>query len=142
MISLAKEYALPLIIHSREAVDRTIEILQGKAGQHPTVIHCFTGTIFQAQRWLSGGGLLSFTGIITYKNNSTLREVVRAVPLDKIMLETDAPYLAPEGFRNLVGEPKYVEQVARCIAEVKGISLEEVATVTTETAERFFDISG
>lgn len=140
MITLAKDYHLPLIIHSREAFDDTLQILEEQAPNHPVVIHCFTGTKEEAQKWLDMGYLLSFTGIITYKKNDALREVVKMVPLEQLMLETDAPFLAPEGHRKETCEPMYVRDVAQCVAGIKGITLEEVDEVTTETAESFFSI--
>jgi TatD DNase family protein len=94
----------------------------------------------EAKGWLEIGCLISFTGIITYKKNDELREVVKMVPLDRMLLETDSPFLAPEGFRGKVCEPMYVRQVAECVASVKGISLEEVDAVTTATATEFFGL--
>ena len=140
MISLAKDHGLPLIIHSREAFKETLKILQEEAKGVPMVIHCFTGTKEEAAAWLAAGCLISFTGIITYKRNQELREVVASVPLERMMTETDAPYLAPEGFRGKLGEPRFVAQVAQCIADVKGLSLEEVDRITTATATQFFSL--
>ena len=138
MIAMAVSHKLPLIIHSREAFADTKTILAGSL--HPAVIHCFTGTWEEAKAWLDLGCLLSFTGIITYKKNEALREVVAKVPLDRLMLETDAPYLAPEGFRGTTGEPKFVRQVAECIADVKGLTLEEIDRITTQTSQQFFTL--
>lgn len=140
MITLAKEEALPLIIHSRAAFKETYTILQELAVEYPTVIHCFSGTLEEAKAWLAAGYLLSFTGMITYKKNEELREIVRQVPLEKIMIETDAPFLAPEGYRGQTCEPWQVSLVAECIAQVKNISLREVDRATTATAKRFFAI--
>ncbi|MBU6388986.1 TatD family hydrolase [Patescibacteria group bacterium] len=138
MMGLAAGYGLPLIIHSREAFADTYSLLA--AQKQPAVIHCFASTEEEAEAWLDLGFYLSVTGMITYKKNEALREVVRSVPLERLFLETDAPYLAPEGFRGKICEPKHARQVAECIAEVKGISLEEVDRVTTAAAEQFFGL--
>jgi TatD DNase family protein len=139
MLELAREYSLPAIIHSREAYADTKEILSRHTDLR-AVIHCFTGTQEQASGWLEQGLMVSLTGIITYKKNSDLRDVVRVIPLDRIMVETDSPYLSPEGYRKEVCEPRFVRNVAECIAEIKGISFEEVDSVTTENARQFFKI--
>ena len=139
MLNLANTHVLPLIIHSREAYFDTKKML----AQYPqvrAVIHCFTGTKEESIGWLDQGCLLSLTGIITYKKNSALREVIKQIPLTSIMLETDSPYLAPEGHRKEVCEPRFVRQVAECVAEIHGISIEEVDSVTTETAQSFFNL--
>lgn len=141
MISLAKEYSLPLIIHSRAAFDDTFEMLKDKAANQNVVIHCFTGTQDEAEKWLSIGCFLSFTAIITYKKNHNLRDIVAAVPLDRMMLETDSPFLPPEGRRGEVCEPAYVKQIAECVAHAKGTSFEEVDSVTTATAKSFFNLT-
>lgn len=140
MIVLATDFHLPLIIHSRDAFEDTLQIWEEQASALPTVLHCFSGTLEQAKTWLEVGCLLSFTGMITYKKNQELRDIIKQVPLEQIMLETDSPFLAPEGFRGKVCEPMYVREVAKCVAEIKGISLEEVDEVTTENAESFFGI--
>lgn len=138
MIHFAQQFYLPIIVHNREAFDDTFSILQSI--NQPSVIHCFTGTLQQAQAWVELGAMISFTGILTYKKNTELREVVKQIPLEYIMTETDAPYLAPEGFRGQVAEPRFVREVAACIAEIKGISLEEVDRITTDNAEEFFKL--
>ena len=140
MIELAQEVQKPLIIHSRDCFEDIYAQLSTQVPNHPTVIHCFTGTMEEAKMWLDLGYMLSFTGIITYKKNDALREVVKMTPLEQMMIETDAPYLAPEGFRGQICEPKYVRNVAECIAEVKGITFAEVDEVTTETAIDFFSL--
>lgn len=140
MVSLAKEHQLPLIIHSREAFDDTKNILAQEAYNHPTVIHCFTGSSEQAAAWMEQGCHISLTGIITYKKNEALREMVKDLPLDRLMIETDAPYLPPEGRRGKTCEPADVRAVAECIAQVKGVSFEEVDEITTATAKAFFKV--
>jgi len=137
-IELAKQKNLPLIIHSRDCFDDMYAAVKEKAAGHPFVIHCFTGNWQEAARWLNLGAHLSFTGIVTYPKNTALREVVAQVPWDRCMLETDAPFLPPQGYRGQKGEPEYVRNVAECIAEVRGVAIDEVDRYTTATAERFF----
>lgn len=138
MIVWAREYHLPLILHTRDCFKDAFRMMKEEAAGQAAVIHCFTGTTEEALQWVELGCHISFTAIITYKKSDALREAVAAVPLDKIMLETDTPFLPAEGFRGQLGEPRFVREVAACVAEVKGISLEEVAEATTKTAEHFF----
>jgi TatD DNase family protein len=138
-LSLAAELARPVVIHSREAIDDTLAIMRA----FPTVravFHCFTGTAAEADRILAAGHWISFTGPVTYKKNDALRDVVRTVPADRLMVETDAPYLSPEPVRgHKVNEPALVMHTARKIAEVRNISLEELDQLTSANARRFFD---
>ena len=147
---LADTLGKPLIIHCREAHADQTKIIEeyvgiGKLAKRG-VVHCFTGTFEEALHYLDLGFLISFTGIITFpprKNEgaiSPLQKVVRALPLEKIMVETDAPYLVPVPHRGERNEPAYVADVARKIAELKGISMEEVAEITTKNAEKLFGI--
>ncbi len=147
----ADKLNLPVIIHSRDTHDDLIPILQEylDAGKLPRrgVLHCFTGNWADAQKYLDLGFLISFTGIITFKpkpNQMALQEkileVVAKIPLEKIMIETDAPYLTPDPHRGKRNEPLYVEFVARKIAEIKNISFDKVADITTKTAKTFFRI--
>lgn len=144
-IRLAQENNKPIIIHTRpskgttDAYDDVMEILD-QVGYYNGVVHCFGGTIEQAQQFIERGLLISFTGIITFKNARELHNLVQALPLEKIMIETDAPYLAPEPFRGKRNEPKFVKYVAARIAELKGVSFNQVAEVTTNTARKFFNI--
>ncbi len=142
-IDLATALNLPLIIHCREAYDDLFTILQRAvaAGKLPRrgANHCFLGNREQAKKFLDLGFYLSFTGIITFKNAAAeLLEVVKETPLDRIMVETDAPYLAPQAYRGKKNEPAYVVEVAQKIAELKGVSLEEVDRVTTENTRALF----
>ena len=139
-IAIAKTFQKPLIIHTRDAFFDAHRILATHAQGIKVVIHCFTGTLEEAKSWLDLGFNLSLTGILTYKNNQSLREVVKELPLDRLMLETDAPFLAPQKYRGQSCEPAYVGEVAMCLAEIKGVNLEEVDAVTTATAEAFFGI--
>ncbi|HBP00568.1 MAG: Deoxyribonuclease, TatD family [Candidatus Uhrbacteria bacterium GW2011_GWF2_41_16] len=145
---LADELHLPLIIHTRDAFVEQKELIQEyvKAGrlERRGVIHCFTGTLEQAQMFIELGFLISFTGIVTFPPRkgegeiSPLQKVARDLPLEKIMIETDAPYLAPVPLRGKRNEPRYVRHVAEKIAVLKGISVEEVAEKTFENTCRLF----
>lgn len=144
-LKLAKELNKPITIHTRpskgtqDAYDDEIDILQ-KANYFKGVVHCFVGTAEQAQKFIDMGLLLSFTGIVTFKNAKEVQAIVKTIPLNKIMIETDSPYLSPEPFRGSRNEPSFVEYVARKIAELKGLSYDEVAEVTSNTAKNFFNI--
>lgn len=140
MIDAAKQLEKPLIIHTREAFVDTYAILREKAAGHPTVIHCFTGSLEEARSWVDMGCMISFTGILTYKKNDALRAVAKELPLEQIMIETDAPYLSPEGFRREVCEPRHVMEVARCLAQIKDMSVEAIDERTTQTAIQFFGL--
>jgi TatD DNase family protein len=127
-----------VVIHSREAIDDTLEIMRRFPGVR-AVFHCFTGTADEAERILADGYWISFTGPVTYKKNDALRDVVRRVPMDRLMVETDAPYLSPEPMRGQkTNEPALVMYTAAKVAEVKGMGLDELDRVTTENAGRFF----
>jgi len=130
----------PLIVHSRSADDDTIEILRSEMNNKPYkgLIHCFSSTKKLAEASLDMGLYISIAGIVTFKNADDLRDAVLYVPLDRLLIETDSPYLAPIPFRGQTNEPALVEHVARKIAEIKGVSFEEVARVTTENFYRLF----
>jgi len=140
-IRLAGETELPLVVHERDGAQEAAELLreEGK-GKVQGVIHCFTGDYEAARTYLDLGFYLSFTGIITFKNAEPLRDVVRKVPLDKIFVETDSPYLTPVPHRGKRNEPAYVRFVAATIANVKSLSIEEVARVTTNNVRTLFRI--
>jgi TatD DNase family protein len=141
-MALAAEFGRPVVIHSREAIDDTLAVMKGFASVR-AVFHCFTGTAAEAERILAAGYWISFTGPVTYKKNDALRDVVRMVPIDRLMVETDAPYLSPEPKRShKTNEPALVMYTAAKVAEVKGISLEDIDRVTTENAQRFFGWGG
>lgn len=129
----------PLIIHSRQAQVDTIKIMREENAQSVRgVMHCFTESLEMAQQAIALNFFISFSGIITFKNATDLVEVVRALPLEKILIETDAPYLAPMPFRGKQNEPKYVRHVAEKIAEIKGVSFDEVARITTQNFNALF----
>jgi TatD DNase family protein len=137
-MALAAEFGRAVVIHSREAIDDTLAVMKAFAGVR-AVFHCFTGTMAEAERILAAGYWISFTGPVTYKKNDALREVVRMMPMDRLMVETDAPYLSPEPKRShKTNEPALVMYTAARVAEVKGISIGELDRVTTSNAERFF----
>jgi TatD DNase family protein len=140
-IHLAGEKQLPLVVHERDGAQEAAELLREEGnGKVQGVIHCFTGDYDAARAYLDLGFYLSFTGIITFKNAGALREVVRMVPLDKMFVETDSPYLTPVPHRGKRNEPAYVRFVAASIASVKGLSIEEVARVTTNNVRTLFRI--
>ncbi|MCX6789680.1 MAG: TatD family hydrolase [Candidatus Gribaldobacteria bacterium] len=134
-IDLAKELDLPLIVHCRDAHKEVIEIL-AKAGQTRGVIHCFSGSWQTAQKYLEMGFYLSFNGIITYA--SDYDKVVKNMPLDRLLLETDCPYLSPAPFRGQRNEPAYVKHAAQRVAEIRGEAIEKIAQVTTQNARDLF----
>jgi len=137
-LDLAVELGLNLVIHQRDAWRDTLEIMQPYAGKLRGVFHCFGGTREQAEEVLAFGHLVSFTGIVTFKNAASVREVAAEIPLDKFMVETDCPYLAPVPFRGKRSEPAHTRIVAESIAAARGLRLEEVAEATTQTATEFF----
>ena len=140
-VRLAMETGLPLVVHERDASSETVEILRREgAGRIEGVIHCFTGNYDAARAYLDLGFYLSFTGIITFKNADALREVVRQVPLERMFVETDSPYLTPVPHRGKRNEPAYVRFVAETVGKVKQFDLEKVAQVTSENVRGLFHI--
>jgi TatD DNase family protein len=140
-IGLSIEKNLPVIFHCRDAYEELLgEIAQYK-GKIRGVMHCFIGSLDQAEKFLSFGLYLSFTGNITYKNNDSIREVAKNTPNDKILIETDSPYLPPEPYRGARNEPIYVKMVASKIAELKNLSFEEVSAATSNNAKTLFKIN-
>jgi TatD DNase family protein len=137
-LELAVELGLNVVIHQRDAWEDTQELMRPYTGKVRGVFHCFGGSIEQANDVLALDHLVSFTGIVTFKNGANVREVATQVPLWKFMVETDCPYLAPVPFRGKRCEPAHTRIVAETIAAARGIPLAEVAQATTETAENFF----
>lgn len=143
-LELAKERRLPVVIHNRSAEADVLEILRAHAESLPKdwrpwgVMHCFGGDEKFAFDCIEIGLLISYTGILTFKNADALREVAKKVSLDVVMLETDAPYLAPVPHRGKRNEPAFVPLIAATLAEIKGVSVEEVGRATTVNAERLF----
>lgn len=136
---LAKELELPVIIHSREAKKDTLEIL-GDSGISRGVLHCFSGDMGMAEKAMEMGLYISIAGPVTFKNAKKLRETAEAIPDDYLLIETDAPYLTPEPFRGRRNEPAFLVNTAEKIAEVRRVSLEDIARITTLNAKRLFRI--
>jgi TatD DNase family protein len=139
-IAAARETGLPLVIHSREADDDMARILEEETGKgaFPAVLHCFTGGRDLAMRGVALGHYVSFTGILTFKNSQPLRDIAAALPADRILVETDAPYLAPNPYRGKRNEPSYVTETAKVLAQTRGVSTDEIARQTTENFFRLF----
>src|SRR3990170_3230929 len=138
-IHLARETGLPIVVHERDAAQDVADLLRAEGARKLRgVIHCFTGDYEAACAYLDLGFYISFTGIITFKNANLLREVVRRVPLDRMLVETDSPYLTPVPHRGKRNEPAYVRYIAETIAVIKETSLEEVARLTTENVRKLF----
>ena len=129
---------IPVIIHSRDADDDTISIIKKYHKKTNFLIHCFTGNLEFAKNLLNLNCLISFSGIITFKKSNDLRDVVKYVPLEKMLIETDSPYLSPDPFRGKSNEPANVKIVAETVASIKQISFEQVATSTTANFNNFF----
>ena len=130
----------PLIVHTRSAAGETIELMKSEeAGGAGGVMHCFGEDWDTAKAALDEGFYISFSGIVTFKNAQTLRDVAKKVPLDRILVETDAPYLAPVPFRGKTNEPAYVKHTAECLAEIRQMDLNSFADLTTENFFRLFD---
>ena len=140
-IRLGKKHNLPIIIHVREADEDMQKILKSEtAAETPGVIHCFTGNYETAVKYLDLGYYISFSGIVTFKRSEELREAAKNIPSDRILIETDSPYLAPVPHRGKPNEPSFVKHIAETVAEVRGISFEELAKITKANAERLFKI--
>ena len=140
-IAAARETGLPLVIHARDCDADMARILQEESGKgaFPAVLHCFTGGRDLAFKAIELGHYVSFTGILTFKNSQSLRDIAAALPGDRILVETDAPYLAPLPYRGKRNEPSYVAETANVLAQARGVSLEEIARDTTENFFRLFN---
>lgn len=140
-IRLAKKVKLPIIIHNRDATADIVHILQEEqAAEVGGVMHCFTGSVEVAHQCIDMNFYISFGGPVTFKNAKKPKEVAKEIPLDRLLIETDCPYLTPHPFRGKRNEPSYVKYVAEAIAELKGLSFEEVAQKTSDNAKRLFGI--
>lgn len=135
MINIAKEFNLPIVVHSREAFQDTYDIL--KESKINGVIHCFSGNIENAKMYISLGFKLGIGGVLTFKNTK-LKEVVKMIDLKDIVLETDSPYLTPEPYRGKKNEPIYIKIIAETVASLKKTSLEEISKITEENVEQIF----
>ena len=139
-IQAARATKLPLVIHAREADEDIARILEeeSKRGGFPFVLHCFTGGDELARRGVALGGYVSFSGILTFKNGESLRKIAAALPEDRILVETDAPFLAPNPYRGKRNEPAYVAETARVLAETRGVSFDAIAKITSANFFRLF----
>jgi TatD DNase family protein len=140
-LDLAHELKLPVIIHSREAEEDTLKILEGR--KLNGVIHCYTGNVNYVKRFMDLGYYIGFTGFATFEQDKFdhIRESIKEVPIGRLLIETDAPFLAPEPYRGKPNEPAYVAEVAKKIAELKGMDVADVAEITYENADKLFDLS-
>ncbi len=145
-LALARELRLPVIIHSRQADAETISLLTAHARAWPGesdrigVLHCFTGEEPFARQLLELGFMISFSGIVTFRNADPLRAVAKVIPDDRLLMETDSPYLTPVPYRGKPNEPCYLPATAALLAKVRGISVEEISRITSENARRLFQI--
>lgn len=140
-IAAARQTGLPLVIHSRDADDDMIEILTQETtkGAFPFVLHCFSSGRALAEAGVKLGGYVSLSGILTFKNSQEIRDIAADVPMDRLLVETDAPYLAPMPYRGKRNEPSYVVETAKVLAETKGVSEEDIWSTTTDNFFRLFN---
>jgi len=142
MVALARSVKKPLVIHTRSAPEDTLAILEGEGARDVGgIIHCFSEDVGFAKRALDLGFYLSFSGILTFKNAHSVHEVARSAPSDRILVETDSPYLAPVPMRGKPCEPAYLVHTARRLAELRGASFADIETLTTENAARAFGVA-
>lgn len=140
-IEMAKTLNLPLIIHSREAKEDTLKILKENAEGIRGVFHCFSGDMEMAERALEMGFYISFSGVVTFKNAKGILDILAAIPLDRILIETDAPYLTPHPYRGKRNEPAYVRYVADKVAEIKGLSIEALGKTLLNNSASLFKLN-
>lgn len=140
-IEIANQLDKPLVVHTRAAREDTIDLLrQGNAQKCGGVLHCFTENKWMADQALDLGFYISVSGIITFRNAEELREVIKTVPLERLLIETDSPYLAPVPYRGKQNQPAYVREVCEYLSGLKGVSSEELAQITTANFERLFKV--
>jgi len=143
-LRMAREVNLPVIIHSREADEETVEVIRAEVsasgGGRAGVMHCFSGSLAMAEQVLELGFMISFAGNVTFKKAEPLREVARRVPSDKLLIETDCPYMSPVPLRGRRNEPAHVVETARCLAALRGVEVEEIGRLTSANFARFFQI--
>ena len=136
---LAAETGLPVIFHCREAFTDLFALVDAEYPKKaPAILHCFTGTLEEAEKVLERGWYLSLSGIVTFKKSEALREVAKRVPLSQLLIETDAPYLAPHSRRGKPNEPSFLVETAACIAQAKGVPVEEIALASASNAKKLF----
>ena len=138
-LQVAGKHKLPVIVHTRDAREDTLQMIKAHGDSESAgVLHCFTESWDMAKAAMDLNYSISFSGIISFRNADELRDVVKKVPLDRILIETDAPYLAPVPHRGQKNEPKFVVDVAQCVADLKGISIEKLAEITSDNFHRLF----
>ena len=140
LIKLSNELNLPIVVHDREAHKDTFDILKEYNKNSKILFHCFSGSVEFMQECVKQGWYIAIGGVVTFKNAIKMKDVAEAVPLDKLVLETDSPYLTPVPFRGKENSPAFVKYVAQEIAELRNMSVEEIVDITTNNAERFFEI--
>ena len=140
-VGLANKHDMPLVIHTREAWPETFALLDAEGTPRRTVFHCFTGGAAEAQECLDRGAMISISGIVTFKSAADVREAVEITPLDRLLVETDSPYLAPMPHRGKKNQPAFVSLVGAKVAEVKAVDVETVALSTTQAAQDFYRFS-
>jgi len=141
-LDLAVELNLPVVLHNRHADERLPDVMQEYAGRLEGVFHCFGSPLEVARKVLDLGFHLGFTGLVTFKNAGEVREVAKFCPLDRLLIETDAPYLAPIPFRGKTNEPSFLPHTAATIAQLHGLPIEELAVITTRNTYRLFKLPG
>ena len=139
-IELANELKLPIAVHDREAHKDTFDIITKYNKGSDVLLHCFSGSVEFARECIKAGFYLALGGVVTFKNAKKMKDVAADIPLERLMLETDAPYLTPVPYRGKTNEPKYIPYIAEEIANLRGITIEEVAKQTTQNAEKVFKI--
>lgn len=139
-IALARRHDLTLVVHTRDAWDDLLHILRSESLPDRVVVHCFSGGIVEAKRCLELGAFLSFSGIVTFKNGDEVREAAKLCPLDRLLVETDSPFLAPVPFRGKANEPAWVSKVGEAVSDAKGISPHQLAELTYTSAMEAFGI--
>lgn len=139
-LELARELNLPVIIHSRDAAEDTMKMMKEHAAGLRGVIHCFSYSKEMAEEYVKMGFHIGVGGVVTFKNGKKLKEVVEVIPLERILLETDCPYLAPEPYRGKRNSSLYLPQIAQAIADIKGVTYEEVVTQTEQNAKLLFGV--
>ena len=141
-LRLAREANVPVIVHTREAEDETVDVLKSEWAESnlPGIMHCFSGSLELAEKAMALGFLISFSGIVTFKKADDLRTVAKKVPLDKLLIETDCPFLSPIPFRGKRNEPAFVVEVARGLAGIHGVEVEEIARITTSNFAKLFKL--
>ena len=143
-LALARSVKLPVVIHCREAWADCLAVLEKdwKSSGLGGILHCFSGTLAEAQRGMEMGFLVSFAGNATYPKAQNLRDIARELPLDRVLIETDSPYLAPQSHRGRRNEPAFVAEVARMLTDVRHLPLDQFATATADNFRRFFRLNG